>query len=108
MRLRRRDGLARTRQSVGIRAMTALPSPFCRREPSADVRRHLVRRERAFDSELVDCDVPRRSERRDRREETESSLRAIIVAKRVSARPKDLAQLPELEALLALKRRAQR
>ena len=32
------------------------------------------------------------------------SLRAIVAAKRASARPKDLAQLPELEALLALKR----
>lgn len=31
------------------------------------------------------------------------SLRGLIKAKRASARPKDLAQLPELEALLALR-----
>jgi predicted nucleotidyltransferase len=34
------------------------------------------------------------------------SLRGLIKAKRGSARPKDLAQLPELEALLELRRRA--
>lgn len=33
------------------------------------------------------------------------SLRGLIKAKRGSARPKDLAQLPELEALLAMRRR---
>jgi predicted nucleotidyltransferase len=33
------------------------------------------------------------------------SLRGLIKAKRASARPKDLAQLPELEALLALRNR---
>lgn len=32
-------------------------------------------------------------------------LPALIAAKRASARPKDLAQLPELEALLALRKR---
>jgi len=34
-------------------------------------------------------------------------LPALIAAKRASARPKDLAQLPELEALLALRRRGE-
>jgi hypothetical protein len=34
------------------------------------------------------------------------SLRGLIKAKRGSARPKDLAQLPELEALLELRKRA--
>jgi predicted nucleotidyltransferase len=34
------------------------------------------------------------------------SLRGLIKAKRGSARPKDLAQLPELEALLALRKRS--
>jgi predicted nucleotidyltransferase len=33
------------------------------------------------------------------------SLSGLIKAKRGSARPKDLAQLPELEALLALRKR---
>jgi predicted nucleotidyltransferase len=35
------------------------------------------------------------------------SLGALIKAKRAAARPKDLAQLPELEALLALRRRGE-